>query len=214
MSTTESVAEAAAATSSASATSTAHYLTTSTALDYELQVTAPPIDATVHQHIAQLRTALSTNPVHTAHPSNQRYCTDALLHKYLRARPQSVDKAAALLNDTLQWRAEYRPELITAGEVEAECTYGKILVKDCDQYGRPLIIMNNEYNKSRDHEGSIRQLVFELELASSRMTPPVEKSAILSYSSQSHTADQPRSHARTRSSPPPTTAARRAVCIY
>ena len=164
-----------ATASSASATPTATYLTTSTALDYELQVSAPPIDATVQQQIAQLRDALSTSPVYTANPFIQRYCTDALLHKYLRARPQSLDKAAALLNDTLRWRAEYRPELITASEVEAECVSGKILVKGCDQYGRPLIVVNNDDNKSKEHDASIQQLVFQLELASSRMTPPVEK---------------------------------------
>ena len=183
MSTTQDSTESKALSST---TTTAPYLTSSTALNYELQVTAPPIDATIQQQINQLLADLTTLPLYTANPAIQHYCTDTLLYKYIRARPQSLDKAKALLIDTLQWRQQYRPDLIVAAEVQGECSSGKILVKGHDQYGRPLMVMNNHYNKTHDHDAAIRQLVFQLELASQRMVPPVERYAThITYTTQS-----------------------------
>lgn len=174
MSATEPTSES-HVTSPHTTTITTPYLTSSTTLNYELQVSAPPIDPPTQQQITQLRTNLTTNHLYTANPAIQHYCTDTLLHKYIRARPHSLDKAAALLLDTLQWRHQYRPELIVATEVADECKSGKILVKGFDMYGRPLVVMNNHYNTTSDHDAAIRQLVFQLELASQRMTAPVEK---------------------------------------
>ena len=173
MSTAEPSTESTTTTSSTSVTTP--YLTSSTAINYELQVTAPPIDPTIQQQINQFRTTLSTNPLYSTHPAIRQYCTDTLLYKYIRARPHSLDKATALLLETLQWRAQYRPELIVASEVAEECRSGKVLVKGFDQYGRPLMVMNNHYNKTNDHDAAIKQLVFQLELAAQRMTAPVER---------------------------------------
>lgn len=171
---------------SSASTTTAPYLTSSSTIDYELQVTAPPIDEAIRQQLNQLRADLATLPVYTTNPHIQHYCTDKLLYKYIRARPQSLDKARSLLVETLQWRAEYRPDLILASQVEEECRSGKVLVKrTADCYGRPLIVMNNQYNKTNDHDAAIRQLVFQLELAAQRMTPPVEKSANTHHSQTS-----------------------------
>ena len=168
-------------------TTTPHYLTSSPAINYELSVTHPPIDPKIQQQIDQLRTELATHTVYSDHTFIQRYCTDTLLYKYIRARPHSHDKAKALLLETLQWRLQYRPDLILARQVEDECKSGKILVKGFDQFGRPIMIMNNDYNKTHDHDDAVRQLVFQLELASSRMTPPIEKSA-------THHTPQPTQH--------------------
>ena len=41
-----------------------------------------------------------------------RYCTDACLKRYLEARNWNVDKAKKMLEETLQWRATYKPEEI------------------------------------------------------------------------------------------------------
>ena len=41
-----------------------------------------------------------------------RYCTDACLKRYLEARNWNVDKAKKMLEETLKWRATYKPEEI------------------------------------------------------------------------------------------------------
>lgn len=41
-----------------------------------------------------------------------QYCTDACLVRYLEARNWNVDKAKKMLEETLKWRAIYKPEEI------------------------------------------------------------------------------------------------------
>jgi len=40
------------------------------------------------------------------------YCTDACLRRYLEARNWNVDKGKKMLEETLKWRATYKPEEI------------------------------------------------------------------------------------------------------
>ena len=134
MSAAAPLTEAATTPSSSSTTSTTTpYDNSSTSINYELQVTAPPIDPPTQLQINQLRLELTAHPLYTTNPAIQRYCTNTLLHKYVRARPQSLEKARALLLETLQWRLQYRPNLILAREVEDECRSGKVLVKGFDR---------------------------------------------------------------------------------
>ena len=41
-----------------------------------------------------------------------QYCTDACLKRYLEARNWNVEKAKKMLEETLEWRATYKPEEI------------------------------------------------------------------------------------------------------
>lgn len=41
-----------------------------------------------------------------------KYCSDACLRRYLVARNWNVDKAKKMLEETLKWRATYKPEEI------------------------------------------------------------------------------------------------------
>lgn len=41
-----------------------------------------------------------------------KYCTDACLRRYLEARNWNVDKAKKMLEETLKWRASFKPEEI------------------------------------------------------------------------------------------------------
>ena len=125
--------------------------------------------------IDALRAEISTEPVYR-HSFIASYCTDTTLHRFLRARNSSLPKAKALLLETLQWRLSYRPDLILASEVEEDAVSGKILTLSHDQWGRPVVLMDNSLNTSQDHEKGIRHLVFHLERAAHSMTPPVEKS--------------------------------------
>lgn len=38
------------------------------------------------------------------------YCTDACLRRYLVARNWNLEKAKTMLEETLKWRADYKPE--------------------------------------------------------------------------------------------------------
>lgn len=43
---------------------------------------------------------------------NLKYCTDACLRRYLEARNWNVDKAKKMLEESIKWRAAYKPEEI------------------------------------------------------------------------------------------------------
>lgn len=40
------------------------------------------------------------------------FCTDACLRRYLEARNWNVDESKKMLEETLEWRAAYKPEEI------------------------------------------------------------------------------------------------------
>jgi hypothetical protein len=41
-----------------------------------------------------------------------QYCTDSCLRRYLEARNWNVDKAKKMLEETIKWRATFKPEEI------------------------------------------------------------------------------------------------------
>lgn len=41
-----------------------------------------------------------------------KFCSDACLRRYLEARNWNVEKAHKMLEDTIKWRSEYKPEEI------------------------------------------------------------------------------------------------------
>jgi len=43
---------------------------------------------------------------------SSKFCTDACLRRYLEARNWNVDKAKKMIEETLKWRATYKPEEI------------------------------------------------------------------------------------------------------
>ena len=63
------------------------------------------------------------------------------LRRYSRARGHDVSKALSMLNATIAWRQDFKPEAITASDVLMMGCTGKIYVQGQDRQGRPIIVM-------------------------------------------------------------------------
>ncbi|KAK3224107.1 hypothetical protein Dsin_011132 [Dipteronia sinensis] len=94
-----------------------------------------------------------------------KFCTDASLRRYLVARNWNVDKAKKMLEETLKWRATYKPEEIRWHEVAHEGETGKVSRANFrDLNGRTVLIMRpGKQNTGPSGEGNVRHLVYLLE---------------------------------------------------
>ncbi|KAK7346435.1 hypothetical protein VNO80_20954 [Phaseolus coccineus] len=94
------------------------------------------------------------------------YCTEACLRRYLEARNWNVDKAKKMLEETLKWRATYRPEEIRWAEVAHEGETGKVSRANFhDRHGRTVLILRPGMQNTTSAEDNIRHLVYLLENA-------------------------------------------------
>ncbi|KAJ6929956.1 phosphatidylinositol transfer protein 3 [Populus alba x Populus x berolinensis] len=93
-----------------------------------------------------------------------KYCTDACLRRYLIARNWNVDKAKKMLEETLKWRATYKPEEICWHEVAHEGETGKVSRADFhDRSGRTVLILRPGKQNTTCAEDNIRHLVYLIE---------------------------------------------------
>uniref|UniRef100_A0A7C9CLH8 CRAL-TRIO domain-containing protein n=1 Tax=Opuntia streptacantha TaxID=393608 RepID=A0A7C9CLH8_OPUST len=97
---------------------------------------------------------------------SSKFCTDACLRRYLEARNWNVDKAKKMIEETLKWRATYKPEEIRWHEVAHEGETGKVSRANFhDREGRTVLIMRPGKQNTTSPEGNIRHLVYLLENA-------------------------------------------------
>ncbi|KAH6755155.1 Sec14p-like phosphatidylinositol transfer family protein [Perilla frutescens var. hirtella] len=95
-----------------------------------------------------------------------KFCTDACLRRYLEARNWNLDKAQKMLECTLKWRSEYKPEEIRWHEVAHEGETGKVSKANFhDRKGRTVLIMRPGKQNTTSPEGNIRHLVYLMENA-------------------------------------------------
>jgi hypothetical protein len=95
-----------------------------------------------------------------------KFCTDGCLKRYLVARNWNVDKANKMLQETLKWRATYKPEETRWHEVAHEGETGKVSIANFhDRLGRTVMIMRPGMQNSASPEGNIRHLVYLIESA-------------------------------------------------
>mmetsp|Transcript_29237 Transcript_29237/g.58915 ORF Transcript_29237/g.58915 Transcript_29237/m.58915 type:complete len:268 (-) Transcript_29237:240-1043(-) len=98
------------------------------------------------------------------------FCTECTLRRYLRARNGKVEKAFNLLMGTLKWREEFGVHAITGSMVQSNGAKGKTHVAGCDTEGRPVLYMRPALEHAKnDHDGNLKHLVYQLELACSAM---------------------------------------------
>lgn len=104
------------------------------------------------------------------------FCSDACLKRYLRARNWSVQKAKSMLEETLKWRALYKPEHIKWEEVSVEAETGKMYrASFSDLHGRPVILMIPGNQNTNSHDGQLRHLVYCMENATIHLPPNQEQ---------------------------------------
>ncbi|XP_076885707.1 uncharacterized protein LOC143535269 [Bidens hawaiensis] len=95
-----------------------------------------------------------------------RYCCDASISRYLRARNWNVKKAVKMLEASLVWRTNYKPEEILWEHVAAEAETGKIYRSSFkDKNGRVVIVMRPRFQNSTSVRAQVKYLVYCMENA-------------------------------------------------
>ncbi|KAK1439139.1 hypothetical protein QVD17_04954 [Tagetes erecta] len=113
------------------------------------------------QMIKDLRIAIGPLSGHA-----KKFCTDACLKRYLEARNWNFEKAKKMLEETLKWRSNYKPEEIRWDEVAHEGETGKISRANfVDRFGRPVLIMRPGKQNTITGDGNVRHLIYLVENA-------------------------------------------------
>lgn len=113
-----------------------------------------------------------------------QWANDECLYRYLRARQYNVDKAMAMLENSIKWRQEFGVGLLLTeydkdvkylGQVGCNYVHGK------DKLGRPIVYMKprNQLKEAGTQKQQMRHLVYTLERAIWEMGPGVEKYVLL-----------------------------------
>ncbi|THH09331.1 hypothetical protein EW145_g2088 [Phellinidium pouzarii] len=99
--------------------------------------------------------------------------------RYMRAAKWKLDDGKKRLQTTLEWRREYKPDLIPPDEVKIESETGKIILNGFDKDGRPVIYMRPGLENTSQSPRQLRHLVWCLERAKDFQPPGVESIAIV-----------------------------------
>ncbi|XP_024378311.1 phosphatidylinositol transfer protein PDR16 isoform X1 [Physcomitrium patens] len=95
-----------------------------------------------------------------------QYATDDCLRRYLRARNWNVKKAEKMLQESLAWRASFKPDEIRWEDVAGETETGKVYRAVCkDKQGHSVLILRPAKQNTTSREGQIKQLVYMMENA-------------------------------------------------
>jgi hypothetical protein len=103
---------------------------------------------------------------------------DACVSRYLLARNMDVDKAAAMLRATIEWRIKFGTDDIAKRMelIRTEGRTGKSFVAPfTDREGRPVLVLRPKMENTRSYEGNIVHLVYVLERISKLCRPAASK---------------------------------------
>ncbi|KAI0082133.1 CRAL/TRIO domain-containing protein [Panus rudis PR-1116 ss-1] len=101
------------------------------------------------------------------------------LPRYMRAAKWNFEEAKKRIKATMEWRREYKPDLIPPHEIKIEDEGGKIIINGFDKDGRPIIYMNPGRQNTETSPRQLRHLVWCLERAKDLMPPGQESVVIL-----------------------------------
>ncbi|BAF11312.1 SEC14 cytosolic factor [Oryza sativa Japonica Group] len=137
------------------------------------------VDAKEREKIEAVRKTLRKQAPLTA--KQAMYCNDACVERFLRARGESVKKAAKHLRTVLSWRDTIGADHIIADEFSAELADGVAYVAGHDDEARPVVVfrIKQDYPKFHSQKSFVRLLVFTLEVAVSCMSRFVDQFVLL-----------------------------------
>ncbi|KAH9926388.1 CRAL-TRIO domain-containing protein [Fomitopsis serialis] len=98
--------------------------------------------------------------------------------RYMRAAKWDFEDGKKRIQGTLEWRREFKPDLIPPDEVKIEAETGKILLNGFDNQGRPIIYMRPGRENTETSPRQLRHLVWWLERAKDMM-PPGQDSLVI-----------------------------------
>lgn len=96
----------------------------------------------------------------------QKFCSGGCLKRYLCARNWDLQKSKKMLEETLSWRATYKPEELRWTDVAEEGETGKVYRADFfDKRGRSVLVLVPANQNTSSSEGQLRHLVYLMENA-------------------------------------------------
>ncbi|KAG5639655.1 hypothetical protein H0H81_008816 [Sphagnurus paluster] len=99
--------------------------------------------------------------------------------RYSRASKWNFADAQRRIKATMEWRREFKPDLIPPEEVRIESETGKIIINGFDRDGRPIIYMRPGRENTETSPRQLRHLVWCLERAKDLMPPGQESLVII-----------------------------------
>ncbi|KIM47652.1 hypothetical protein M413DRAFT_439323 [Hebeloma cylindrosporum] len=99
--------------------------------------------------------------------------------RYMRAVKWNLAEGKKRIKATLEWRREFKPDLIPPDEVKIEGETGKIIINGFDNDGRPIIYMRPGRENTETSPRQLRHLVWCLERAKDLMPPGQESLVII-----------------------------------
>jgi hypothetical protein len=109
----------------------------------------------------------------------RKWLDDRCLIRYLKATKWNVEQALDRLRNTISWRRDYQPDLISPEEVKIEAETGKQILSGFDKEGRPLLYLIPKRENTKEHTRQLRFVVYNLEKAIKLMPIGVEKITII-----------------------------------
>ncbi|KAL3578193.1 hypothetical protein D5086_019697 [Populus alba] len=111
----------------------------------------------------------------------EKFCNNACVERFLRAKGDNVKKAAKHLRACLSWRESIGTENLIADEFSAELAEGVAYVAGHDEESRPVMIfrIKQDYQKFHSQKLFTRLLVFTLEVAIGTMPKNTEQFVLL-----------------------------------
>ncbi|CAK9787087.1 CRAL/TRIO domain-containing protein [Cutaneotrichosporon oleaginosum] len=100
------------------------------------------------------------------HVWEKRFLEDVGTHaRFMRAAKWNVEHGKKRIKATMEWRREFRPELIEPEDVAIEAETGKIVISGFDKDARPIVYMRPRHENTETSPRQIRHLIYVLERA-------------------------------------------------
>lgn len=96
----------------------------------------------------------------------------------MRAAKWNFEDGKKRIKGTMEWRREFKPDLIPPDEVRIESETGKIILNGFDNQGRPILYMRPGRENTETSPRQLRHLVWCLERAKDFM-PPGQDSLVI-----------------------------------
>ncbi|WFC97831.1 4-nitrophenylphosphatase [Malassezia yamatoensis] len=147
-------------------------------LNHDLgSVTSRPKKPVNDEQVQELREFV--NEYRQSHPCDSAYTpfeeiwlNDIDLYKrYLRATNNDIKLSKRRIIETLEWRRDFRPEIIPPDEVAPEATSGKHVLSGFDLEGRPILYLRPGRENTKASPRQIRYMVWSLERGINLMPP-------------------------------------------
>ena len=148
-------------------------------VDELLHVRQMPPDAAKIAEVRRLATEADADLLAAfAHPSTSLpvpgadaagFVDDHCVWRHVVARNGDCGKACAMLLEMLRWRRAHKPQLFRRLEFEREGATGKVRLTGKDRWDRPVLVLDNTLENTRDVDAQMRHLAWNLERAIRRL---------------------------------------------